>query len=120
MKSRISVSFVLIIILSIVLSACGTAATPTQAPTQAPAATEAVTQPSAPSGTPIVIGASLPLSGRFSEPGTAAQEGYQVWAKMINDSGGLLGRPVELKIVDNASDQDTDIHFRKPKARLEI
>jgi branched-chain amino acid transport system substrate-binding protein len=84
---------------------------PTQpAATEAPVATEAPTQASAaPSGTPIVIGASLPLSGRFSEPGTAAKQGYEVWAKMVNDSGGILGRPVELNIVDNASDQDTAV-----------
>jgi branched-chain amino acid transport system substrate-binding protein len=55
---------------------------------------------------PIVIGASLPLSGRFEGPGTAAKEGYEVWAAMVNEAGGLLGRPVELKVVDNGSDQD--------------
>jgi len=49
------------------------------------------------------------LSGRFSEPGTAAQQGYEVWAAMVNESGGLLGRPVELTILDNNSDQDTAV-----------
>jgi branched-chain amino acid transport system substrate-binding protein len=49
------------------------------------------------------------LSGRFSEPGTAAKQGYEVWAAMINESGGLLGRPVELSVLDNASDQDTAV-----------
>jgi len=29
-----------------------------------------------------------------------------VWAAMVNDAGGLLGRPIELKIVDNASDPE--------------
>ena len=58
---------------------------------------------------PIVIGASLPLTGRFSEPGTAAKQGYEVWAAIVNESGGLLGRQVELSIVDNASDQDTAV-----------
>jgi branched-chain amino acid transport system substrate-binding protein len=59
---------------------------------------------------PIVIGASLPLTGRFSEPGTAAHEGYQVWADLVNESEDLLlGRPVELIVVDNASDQDTAV-----------
>ena len=38
------------------------------------------------SGEPITIGVSLPLSGRFSEPGTAAQQGYEVWAAMVNES----------------------------------
>lgn len=61
------------------------------------------------SGEPIRIGASLPLSGRFSEPGTAAQRGYEVWAAIVNASGGLLGRPVELTVVDNNSDQDTAV-----------
>ena len=56
---------------------------------------------------PLKIGASLPLTGDFSEPGKAAQQGYQVWAKMINDKGGLLGRKVELVIKDDASNQNT-------------
>jgi len=56
---------------------------------------------------PIVIGASLPLTGDFGDPGTAAQNGYKVWAAMINEAGGLLGRQIELNIVDNASNPDT-------------
>ncbi|HSO13344.1 MAG TPA: amino acid ABC transporter substrate-binding protein [Anaerolineales bacterium] len=58
----------------------------------------------APNSTPIRIGASLPLTGRFSEPGSAAKRGYEVWATFINETGGLLGRPVELVIVDNGSE----------------
>lgn len=53
---------------------------------------------------PIQIGVSLPLSGRFSEPGNAAKDGYEVWATLINESGGLLGRQVELSVLDNGSD----------------
>jgi branched-chain amino acid transport system substrate-binding protein len=60
----------------------------------------------APSGEPIVIGASLPLTGDFAEPGVAAQQGYQVWMDMVNESGGLLGRPVEMVIKDDQSDQN--------------
>lgn len=56
---------------------------------------------------PIKIGISLPLTGDFSQPGTQAQRGYQVWQKMVNAEGGLLGRQVELKITDDASSQDT-------------
>jgi branched-chain amino acid transport system substrate-binding protein len=59
------------------------------------------------SGEPIKIGASLPLTGEFSEPGKAAEQGYKVWEKMINDKGGVLGRPVEVVIRDDASDQNT-------------
>jgi len=59
------------------------------------------------SGDPIRIGTSLPLTGEFSEPGKAAEQGYRVWEKMVNDAGGLLGRPVEIIVRDDASDQNT-------------
>jgi branched-chain amino acid transport system substrate-binding protein len=59
------------------------------------------------SGKPIKIGASLPLTGDFSEPGKAARQGYQVWQKMVNDQGGLLGRKVQIIVRDDASDQNT-------------
>ena len=59
------------------------------------------------SSKPIKIGASLPLTGDFSEPGKAARQGYQVWQKMVNDQGGLLGRKVQIIVRDDASDQNT-------------
>jgi branched-chain amino acid transport system substrate-binding protein len=58
-------------------------------------------------GAPIKIGASLPLTGEFSEPGKAAQQGYKVWESMINEQGGLLDRPVKFTFRDDASDQNT-------------
>ncbi|GAA2026154.1 amino acid ABC transporter substrate-binding protein [Polymorphospora rubra] len=57
-------------------------------------------------GDPIVIGISLPLTGDFSEPGKGVQRGYEAWAKVVNDKGGLLGRQVELKILDDQSSAD--------------
>jgi branched-chain amino acid transport system substrate-binding protein len=56
---------------------------------------------------PIVIGASLPLTGEFSQPGGAAKRGYEVWLEMVNEKGGILGRPVQLSILDDASEQNT-------------
>jgi branched-chain amino acid transport system substrate-binding protein len=56
---------------------------------------------------PLVIGISLPLTGDFSQPGGEAKRGYEVWQKQVNAKGGLLGRQVTLKIVDDASNQDT-------------
>lgn len=55
---------------------------------------------------PIVIGISLPLTGDFSEPGRGVQHGYEAWAKVVNDKGGLLGRQVTLKILDDQSNAD--------------
>ncbi len=54
----------------------------------------------------IVIGISLPLTGDFSEPGKGVQRGYEAWAKITNENGGLLGRQVELKILDDQSNAD--------------
>ena len=60
------------------------------------------------SGEPIKVGASLPLTGEFSEPGKAAKQGYEVWEAMVNDSGGLIdGRPVKMVIKDDQSNQNT-------------
>ncbi|HZD73388.1 MAG TPA: amino acid ABC transporter substrate-binding protein [Actinomycetota bacterium] len=59
------------------------------------------------SSKPLVIGASLPLSGDFSQPGEASHRGYEIWKDMVNKGGGLLGRQVQLKVVDDASDQNT-------------
>ncbi len=58
------------------------------------------------SGNPIKIGASLSFSGDFSDDGKAFQQGYQLWADAVNQSGGLLGRPVQLDIVSDASSTD--------------
>jgi branched-chain amino acid transport system substrate-binding protein len=52
---------------------------------------------------PIVIGASLSLTGDFSADGVAFERGYQLWASDVNAAGGLLGRQVQLKILNDAS-----------------
>lgn len=51
----------------------------------------------------IKIGISLSLSGDFSADGIAYKQGYQLWAKDVNASGGLLGHPVQLVIDSDAS-----------------
>ena len=67
------------------------------------------TSPSSASGSPastnpITIGASLSLTGDFSADGQAFERGYQLWASDVNKAGGLLGRQVTLKILnDNSS-----------------
>jgi branched-chain amino acid transport system substrate-binding protein len=58
-------------------------------------------------GGTLKIGASLPLTGEFSEPGKAAEQGYKVWEAMTNDAGGLLDRKVQMVIKDDASNQNT-------------
>ena len=55
---------------------------------------------------PIKVGASLPLTGSFSIPGEKHGDGYQLCIDLINEAGGLLGRPVELLVSDNQSDDE--------------
>ncbi|MDT5154348.1 MAG: branched-chain amino acid transport system substrate-binding protein, partial [Mycobacterium sp.] len=43
---------------------------------------------------PLKVGASLSLTGDFSDSGKAAQRGYELWADTVNKSGGILGRHV--------------------------
>lgn len=52
---------------------------------------------------PLVIGASVSLTGDFSDSGKAVQNGYELWANTVNAQGGILGRQVKLDIVDDAS-----------------
>src|SRR5215218_1656959 len=60
-----------------------------------------------PDAKPLKIGASLPLTGDFSEPGKAAEQGYKVWQALVNEKGGLLKRDVQIVIKDDASNQNT-------------
>ena len=56
---------------------------------------------------PITLGTALPRTGEFSQPGSAAKQGYQLWQQSVNAKGGLLGRKVSIVYKDDASDQKT-------------
>jgi branched-chain amino acid transport system substrate-binding protein len=45
----------------------------------------------------------MSLSGDFADLADPAKKGYELWAATVNAKGGLLGRKVSLKIVDDAS-----------------
>ncbi len=61
----------------------------------------------APSGDPIVIGGSLGLTGMYSGPSAGYKVAYEYAVDQINKEGGLLGRPVELKLYDDESNATT-------------
>jgi branched-chain amino acid transport system substrate-binding protein len=61
---------------------------------------------------PILIGASLSLTGDFSTDGQAYERGYELWEHDINAHGGLLGRKVQLIILnDNSSQAQVDTNY---------
>jgi branched-chain amino acid transport system substrate-binding protein len=65
------------------------------------------------SSTPITIGASLSLTGDFSTDGINYERGYELWASDVNAHGGLLGRKVVLKILnDNSSPTQVDTNYQ--------
>src|SRR5271166_6126257 len=55
----------------------------------------------APSGAPITIGFSMPLTGGLAVNGTSGLLAMQIWAEDTNAKGGLLGRPVKLVYYDD-------------------
>jgi len=92
--TRIAASTAVVLGVS-VLAACGSSSSTTSGTTAASNSTG-----------PIVIGASLSLSpadGAFTTDGLAFQKGYELWAKDVNAHGGLLGRKVVLKILNDHS-----------------
>jgi len=56
---------------------------------------------------PVIIGASLPLTGGFAINGQKHKDGYELCVDLINKSGGLLGEPAQLIISDNQSINET-------------
>jgi branched-chain amino acid transport system substrate-binding protein len=56
---------------------------------------------------PIKLGASLSLTGRFSDSAKYVKEGYDLWAEEVNAKGGLGGRKVEVVVYDDESKPDT-------------
>ena len=62
---------------------------------------------------PLTIGTSLSLTGDFSADGQAFERGYQLWASDVNAKGGILGRQVVLKILnDNSSPTQVQTNYQ--------
>ncbi|MDE2571675.1 MAG: amino acid ABC transporter substrate-binding protein [bacterium] len=55
-------------------------------------------------GRPIVIGGTISETGAYANSAKFQLRGYQYWVKQQNAKGGLLGRQLELKTYDDASD----------------
>jgi len=52
----------------------------------------------------ITIGALLPLTGEFSDDGIRAFNGLQLAKSEINDNGGILGKYIDIIILDDQGD----------------
>jgi len=61
--------------------------------------------------TPVKVGLSLGLTGRYQEMGQMQQMEFRLWGAQVNQRGGLLGRPLQLIIYDDHSDRDTAVRL---------
>jgi urea transport system substrate-binding protein len=100
---RRSVGLVIVAAIALVaglaLVACGNVGSSNESKSASPASTGG----SGGSG-PIKIGVLTDLSGGIAADGTALHAAVELWANEVNAKGGLLGRPVELKVEDGATD----------------
>ena len=87
-------------VLAVVLAACGGGSSGGSSSSSPSASASG-------SKSPILIGASLSLTGDFSADGQAFQRGYQLWVSDVNSHGGILGRQVKLIILNDASSPTT-------------
>lgn len=55
-------------------------------------------------GDPIRIGLQGPMTGDYAYEGQGFEKAVQLLVDQVNENGGLLGRPVELVIEDDAGD----------------
>jgi branched-chain amino acid transport system substrate-binding protein len=93
-----------------VLAACtssGSSSSSSSTSSSPSASTSTSSSPStSTSSAPITIGASLSLTGDFSDDGQAFKKGYELWASDVNAAGGIMGRQVKLTILNDASNQN--------------
>lgn len=55
----------------------------------------------------ITIGVSLSQTGRYAEMGQMQAKGFSLWEQHVNQTGGLLGKQVRLRIYNDQSDPET-------------
>jgi branched-chain amino acid transport system substrate-binding protein len=60
--------------------------------------------PAAVRAQPVLVGVVVPQSGMLADLAADLKKGLLLWQQEVNDAGGLLGRRVELRIEDDASD----------------
>lgn len=119
-KGRPSRLWALLAVLALVLAACGGTDTTETTVAEDPGTTAAEgTDTTAgsgeePSGDPIVIGSTLALTGPLAPTAAIHQVAGDLFVERLNESGGLLGRPVEWTVLDDESvaDQAASLYER--------
>jgi branched-chain amino acid transport system substrate-binding protein len=90
-----------LIVTAALAAGCGGGTTTT---TAAPAEGSTTTVGAQPTGEPVVIGAIVSATGPNAALGEQERNVLQMQEKLINDQGGILGRPVKIVIEDDKTD----------------
>ena len=57
----------------------------------------------------VLIGGAISQTGRYAEPAGRMLNSVKLYVKQLNERGGLLGKKVELLMMDDKSDKQTSI-----------
>jgi branched-chain amino acid transport system substrate-binding protein len=57
----------------------------------------------------VVFGGAISQTGRYAEPAGRQVNAIKLWVDEVNQRGGLLGKKVELRLLDDKSDTQTSI-----------
>jgi branched-chain amino acid transport system substrate-binding protein len=60
---------------------------------------------------PIVVGGAVPETGQLADLGAQVRRGLELWRDGVNAHGGLLGRPVALRLIDDRSEASASLHL---------
>jgi branched-chain amino acid transport system substrate-binding protein len=60
-------------------------------------------EPLFPEGSPLVVGAAVSMTGGYQATSLSMVRGYQLAVAMLNERGGIAGRPVQLILYDDES-----------------
>jgi branched-chain amino acid transport system substrate-binding protein len=93
--AAVLITVVLLTMLGLAVAGCGSSGTEPAGDSSSGAAT----------GDPIKIGAILSLTGTYAGLGEPEKNLIEMEVKKINDAGGINGRPVEVIIEDDATDE---------------
>ena len=66
-----------------------------------------IAAPKMPAGSPIVIGAVLSITGNYAPLGEPERNALKIAEAEINEHGGVGGRPLQIKILDDEGKADT-------------
>jgi branched-chain amino acid transport system substrate-binding protein len=64
-------------------------------------------------GPPVVVGAAVPETGQLADLGAEMRKALELWRDRVNAGGGLLGRSVALRLIDDRSEASASLHLYK-------